>query len=282
MSQYTVTVIDTVGIQPYIFSSNRLRENVGASYLVECLGKEWLEEALKKSIGEKYHFPKIKADFNLGLRLDQESLLQAEVIYTAGGNSVILFRDKDYAISVLKYLSLKLLKEAPGLTIVAAHQTFDWEQTGSLKATLDDLIQNQIEQSKNARQPSVPLLGMGVTASCMSTQLPAIGMSDPNDEERSYLISREVAYKIQASKQANTGLKKLLSVPEQFDFPLRFDHWGELIMNPVMLLWFMLMGTTWVNASRNAVKTWIILPTFRQFGNYPGVFSRQVLKHCKP
>jgi hypothetical protein len=82
-------VIDTVGIQPYIFSSNRLRENVGASYLVECLGKEWLEEALKKSIGEKYHFPKIKADFNLGLRLDQESLLQAEVIYTAGGNSVI-------------------------------------------------------------------------------------------------------------------------------------------------------------------------------------------------
>jgi hypothetical protein len=227
MSQYTVTVIDTVGIQPYIFSSNRLRENVGASYLVECLGKEWLEEALKESIGERYHFPKIETDFNLASRLDQESVLQAEVIYTAGGNSVILFRNKDDAISALKYLSLKLLKEAPGLTIVAAHQTFDWEQIGSLKVTLDDLIQNQIEQHKNARQHSVPLLGMGVTASCMSTQLPAIGMSDPNDEERSYLISREVVYKIQASKQANTGLKKLLSVPEQFDFPLRFDHLGR-------------------------------------------------------
>lgn len=228
MSQYTVTIIDTVGIQPYIFSSNRLRENIGASYLVECLGKEWLEEALQQV--NQFHFPKTEKDFKQASRIDQESQLRAEAVYTAGGNSVILFRDEADAIAVLKTLSLTLLKKAPGLSIVAAHQTFDWNTKGSLKATLDDLIQTQIEQRKNARQPSVPLLGLGVTASCMSTQLPAIGMSDGDDEERTYRISREVFHKIQASKQANKGLKRLFPediVPKQFDFPLRFDHLGR-------------------------------------------------------
>lgn len=231
MSQYTVTVIDTVGIQPYIFSSNRLRENIGASYLVERLGKEWLEESLKQVFGDqsRFHFPKSEEDFQQPSRIDQEEQLQAEVVYTAGGNSVLLFQEKQDAIKVLKELSWRLLNEAPGLNIAAAHQTFDWDDQGTLKATLDNLIQTEIEQCKNARQPSIPLLGLGVTASCMSTQLPAIGMSDPNDEERSYRISREVFYKIRASNQANIGLQQLFKdiVPEHCDFPMRFDHLGR-------------------------------------------------------
>jgi hypothetical protein len=42
-----VTVLDTTGIQPYIFGSNRLRENVGASYLVSQTKDEWVKEVLK-------------------------------------------------------------------------------------------------------------------------------------------------------------------------------------------------------------------------------------------
>ena len=36
MPTYTLTVIDTPGIQPYIFGSNRLLESIGASELVRC------------------------------------------------------------------------------------------------------------------------------------------------------------------------------------------------------------------------------------------------------
>ena len=32
MKKFTVTVIDTTGKQNYIFNTNRLRENIGASY----------------------------------------------------------------------------------------------------------------------------------------------------------------------------------------------------------------------------------------------------------
>ena len=33
MAQVVLTIVDTAGIQDYIFGSNRLRENIGASYL---------------------------------------------------------------------------------------------------------------------------------------------------------------------------------------------------------------------------------------------------------
>ncbi len=34
MAKYTLTVVDTTGIQPYLFGTNSLRQNAGASYLV--------------------------------------------------------------------------------------------------------------------------------------------------------------------------------------------------------------------------------------------------------
>ena len=42
MRKFTVTVLDTTGIQPYIFGSNRLRENIGASYLVSEATDDWV------------------------------------------------------------------------------------------------------------------------------------------------------------------------------------------------------------------------------------------------
>ena len=46
MSRYTLTVVDTTGIQEYIFGTNNLQQNVGASYLVECATWKWAVETL--------------------------------------------------------------------------------------------------------------------------------------------------------------------------------------------------------------------------------------------
>lgn len=46
MNQSVLTVIDTTSIQNYIFGSNELRENVGASELVEQVTKDWVFETL--------------------------------------------------------------------------------------------------------------------------------------------------------------------------------------------------------------------------------------------
>ena len=42
MSTFHLVVVDTTGIQRYIFGSNRLRENVGASHLVYQATEGWL------------------------------------------------------------------------------------------------------------------------------------------------------------------------------------------------------------------------------------------------
>ena len=46
MNRYTLTVVDTTGIQDYIFGTNQLKQNVGASYLVDCATRKWVVESL--------------------------------------------------------------------------------------------------------------------------------------------------------------------------------------------------------------------------------------------
>ena len=48
MSEYTLTVIDTSAIQNYIFSSNSLQHNIGASGLVHYATNDWVFEELVK------------------------------------------------------------------------------------------------------------------------------------------------------------------------------------------------------------------------------------------
>lgn len=238
MSEYIVTVIDTTGIQPYIFGSNRLRENIGASYLVAEASKQWIRDALYNLFGRnKVHFPdpEFSPDDNPPQPDAQPYIengeLIAEVIYAGGGNAVVLFKSLDDAKSFTKCLSSKALQSAPGLSLAVAHKLFNW-QSDLLNQTLDDLIKNELENKKRQRLPSVPLLGLGVTADCNSTRLVAIGTSDQFDapEDGSYLVSREVKYKLKAVNPARDKLKDFFQQEinsEIYDFPLRFDHLGR-------------------------------------------------------
>src|SRR2546423_567559 len=125
MAKYTVTALDTTGIQPYIFGSNRLQENIGASELVRLATGKWALDALPA--------PNNVRDFKQGtlhddLKIEAEaSNLAAEVIYSGGGNAVIIFRSKNDAIDFTQRLTRKILKEAPGLSLVVAHNhAFEW------------------------------------------------------------------------------------------------------------------------------------------------------------
>lgn len=229
MSKYIATVLDTTGIQPYIFDSNRLRENIGASYLVDAATKQWVRDALEE-LGKPFYLPDEEHNQPEAKPYIEDGELIVEVVYAGGGNAVLLFKSYDDAISFTKILSSRVLREAPGLNLVVAHKPFDWK-LNSLRETLDSLMKNELESKKRQRIPSVPLLGLGVTASCNSTQLPAIGTSHEFDapKDDSYLVSREVKYKLKAVNPANEKLKAFFKnlVPEPFDFPLRADNLGR-------------------------------------------------------
>lgn len=239
MSEYIATIINTTGIQPYIFGSNRLRENIGASYLIAEATKQWVKEALsdlKKpfyfpdpELSEQFQEPQPEADAKPYI---EDGYLAAEVIYAGGGNAVLIFTTHDDAVDFTKILSSRILEEAPGLNLVVAHKKFDFdEQKQPLRQVIDDLMKNELEAKKRQRIPSVPLLGLGITASCNSTQLPAIGTSDQfgSPKEAKYWVSTEVKYKLKNVSNANEKLQKFFEglVPNLYEFPLRADHLGR-------------------------------------------------------
>ncbi|MBD2311102.1 hypothetical protein H6G20_05315 [Desertifilum sp. FACHB-1129] len=211
MSKKTVTILDTTGIQSYVFNSNRLRENIGASHLVHEATNNWITE------------------------ISQDTYLKAEVIYAGGGNALLLFPSMNSAIEFTKNLSERILREASGINLVAAHREFDWENE-SLHDVIQCLMKDDIEQAKQQRVPSSPLLGLGVTATCNSTQLPAVDNSDRHiryddgEETDSYLISTEASQKLEAAKRAEERLQELFKKIFDFNvyqFPKRTDQLGR-------------------------------------------------------
>ncbi len=216
MTQYTFTVLDTTGIQNYIFGSNRLRENIGASQLVKEATGEWVKQILQ----------------DLGVPLERQSepiessKLPAELIYASGGNAQIIFKDKNTAIEFTRRISRKVLKKACGIQLLAVHKQFEWGK--SLCEVVDEVMKKDLECYKQNRVPSSPLLGLSVTVNCNSTQLPATGMStkDSKTDDDPYPISKEIFLKRQASERAHQGLFDA-EMPEHLVFPRQIDHIGR-------------------------------------------------------
>ncbi|KAF3890054.1 MULTISPECIES: Cas10/Cmr2 second palm domain-containing protein [Nostocales] len=227
--KYTVTVIDTTGKQNYIFKSNRLRENSGASFLLLQATQYWIEDILD----QKFNVPKGRQEDAI-----EKSQLNAERIYANGGNALIVFKSREIAVKFTQILSRKVLEEAPGIHLLVAHKDFDWndEIDNNLYAVVEDLKKSDIERQKYERMSSAPLLGLGVSASCNSTLLPAVGKSekyvDYGDEEDadSYLVSTETKKKLEVVSQANTKLQEIFANEVDrniYKFPYRTDHLGR-------------------------------------------------------
>ena len=201
MDKRTLTILDITGIQDYIFGSNRLRENIGASFLVEQVTSQWLCDALSaythnlSADGQQVYDPP-----NSPKGADR---LQAEVVYRGGGNVVILFDTLEHAQTSVTNLSKRIIEEAPGLELAAAHITFDWDTcaVGGMQGKYNQLLE-KLAQSKQTRRPSTPLLGQSVTLECRSTGLPAVAFVNLSSEDDTQKgpdilpVSAEIATKV--------------------------------------------------------------------------------------
>lgn len=177
----TVTVLDTGGIQPFIFGSNVLRENIGASELVHWATRLWAFEELEKlQIPHNIDLEAAKKDdikklYTEGFKVDGGKQEGAEVLYAGGGNTVVLFQSADsegWAKKFVYQLSRRLLAQAPGLNLYAAHAPYAWAGMTSLPDTVDAALK-ALGKQKGMGAESMPALGRPVTAACTSTGLPA-------------------------------------------------------------------------------------------------------------
>lgn len=148
MQEFTVTAIDTVGIQGYIFGSNNLKQNVGASGLVHFVTHELVYDELIK-IGNS-NIERIDAELKYKIeytKIIERDGLNSELIYSGGGNTVILFKNKDLAKEFTKSYTKKVLLKAPGLQLIIAHSNFEWDKN-DLEKKVRETINQKIAQKK--------------------------------------------------------------------------------------------------------------------------------------
>ncbi len=157
MNNFTLTMIDSSGIQDYIFGSNRLQENIGASELVYQATTSWVFNALDKcefrhnvNDGQPWNWKK-----NDNQRIEKDKNPDAEVVYAGGGNTLIIFRDnnqdKARAIKFTRKLTRRILEDAPGLTVAVQHVDFNMQQD-KLPDKRKELLK-KLAKHKQARLP---------------------------------------------------------------------------------------------------------------------------------
>ena len=128
MTSLHLCLLDTTGIQAWLFGSNKLKDNLGGSLLAGRALGEWLTEAGNPAFG---------AGWDL---LAPDRFLAGEgagcLVYSGGGNALLVARDSDCAATAVRSLQDRLMRDAPGLGIVAGITPWDGE-TASFPTALD-------------------------------------------------------------------------------------------------------------------------------------------------
>ncbi|HLF25536.1 MAG TPA: hypothetical protein VJG32_04320 [Anaerolineae bacterium] len=228
MKPYVLTMIEATGIQDYIFGSNELAQNIGASELVTQATSLWVFERLDEmSLQHNVSKPYVIENDTGQYAISDESFLsgedRAEVIYASGGNALLLFHSEEKAKDFARRLTRRALADAPDLQLVVARQQGDWE-SDILKDMLDNL-RRKLARRKVDRPFSTPLTGLGVTAACAFTGLPAVAR-DPLDRKppnQRRLISKVVQSKLKATEQGKERLRDVLRDVRDSDFEFIYD-----------------------------------------------------------
>lgn len=166
--------------QNYIFCSNKLKENVGASIIIENA-----VEKMPFQIDRKY---------------------SENLIYNGGGGSLYKFNDRNEAEEFVKKVSAKVIKEYPGLEVFMVIEEYD-DTTDPIIEVIDKAYV-KLAQKKNRRKTSGGLLSFGIERKCEATGQPAVYPDD--DEGRTRYISREIKVKQKASDERSEKFDKLL------------------------------------------------------------------------
>ena len=227
-----LVLIDTAKIQSYIFASNRLREQIGASHLVASATTSLILKSLSEARIDKHNVAGLKESGSLKLTDDNlEQGLDVETIYAGGGNAALLFKEERDARRFRRMLTTLALLWTPGITLFTDQCTVDDpKQLGMAYKEL----RSGMSKTRAERKPSIVPKGLSVTRWDAGTGQPAVTQTP----EGAY-VSAETRAKIEAVKNAFaadgaftyqsaiTRLENFLPLQDGYSFPLEFDHLGR-------------------------------------------------------
>lgn len=187
----TAVLMDTTSIQKYIFGSNKLKENLGASHIVKNIYKDLIEDG------------------------------STEVAFEGGGNVLLYFRSLDEAKSFVKNWTIKNLEKFPGLTVACAIEPEFDSEPSKFQNSLKKLF-TLLAADKAQNIPMTRVRGHGITSEC-----PLTGYSGEFWLQSQY-ISGVAFSKISHAESANRLLAQSYSdlLGQTFVFSNDFDQLG--------------------------------------------------------
>lgn len=156
-----VVVIGTSGNQSYIFSSNKRRENVGASYLITRVEESWLGDALVEVTGSAARDRRIEEH-------------PVEVITANAGGITALVKDREDGCRLVTAVTVRALREAPGMDVCGVvGDAVEWGGATSLAEAIHK-TREMLPIAAMARPgPQMRFAGLPIAARCTSSGLPA-------------------------------------------------------------------------------------------------------------
>lgn len=240
---FKAVLFDTRSIQRYIYSGDKLRTNVGASYIVDRI---FFDVLITKVLKDMFPDDKFSAqddawDWTKDEIKPWEVMNSCCVAYVGGGNALLLFDSskEDKRVEVVKKFTRELLVKRPGLKVGAAMGDLELDGDKLNQEQIDALYQ-KLKDNQNKIFPVVNVPYSGLTLSCeingeVANFCDINGIvRKPEREVRFY--SQEVAVKAKFAEIANKDLRdrfekifKLKNFNPQidFDFPTEVDKLGQ-------------------------------------------------------
>ncbi|TVQ16294.1 MAG: hypothetical protein EA367_20530 [Leptolyngbya sp. DLM2.Bin15] len=211
-----LVIIETSSNQGYIFSTNKLKENIGASELTYRSGTQWVLEAIGKQTGQKKlevwtkDFSRLRQFLHDPAKNPpiEHSNQLVEILTAASGKALFLTRTEAVAQSIIRDVTRRAIVEAPGLTIAGIYEKVgDLGNGGALAKAIRAVHQRFETERSQFPSPESRFLRLPIVAECASSGLPASRLVPEGGRQRS--ISQVNHAKWLCARKAEERLTKL-------------------------------------------------------------------------
>ncbi|NGZ74057.1 Cas10/Cmr2 second palm domain-containing protein [Saccharibacillus alkalitolerans] len=193
-----LAIYDVSGIQEYIFASNRLSENVGASRIVGRILKDDLPDVLRE-VADSYENARIETQWcdssqvaSSTFDIVEDVSLVAQIVYIGGGSAIVAFRDWDFYMKVNRRFAERIIKTTYTLSLAVAEVATNFECFVTDRKELEKRLQ-QVKSAMLRQRPfgAFPISeqegfgGLPVTASGQRSTLQYLKQKASEDEKTS-------------------------------------------------------------------------------------------------
>jgi hypothetical protein len=229
LSCYLV-LLETSGNQRHIFETNKLRENIGASQQIYQAGGKDVLDAVRAAGGPDLSRPEDVADGARNPPIEKEGT-KVEVWYLSSGKAMLLVRERETGVRIVRRLTTKALRDYPGVTVRGTVSEAFVLSDASDAAARESLIHlneavKKVHESlaakrSTARAPEARFPRMPVVADCRSSGLPASSWDGEGNKQ--VLVSMVAKGKRKLAESARTRMQGLVDPKGEIRLPQNLD-----------------------------------------------------------